>query len=87
MVQHFYLGTQLLGGVKDATSVIIPHEQTQSNRICCFQNLDAVFPKDLFPDVLEMTTAVVVPCGGPKTSPRTSIYNVVIFTFSGPLGL
>ena len=35
--------------------------------------LDAVFPKDLFSDYLELTTAVVVPCGGPKKSPRISI--------------
>ena len=26
------------------------HEQTQSNRVCCFQTLDAVFPKDLLSD-------------------------------------
>ena len=38
----------LLGGVRDVTSVIISHEQTQSNHVCCFQTLDAVFPKDLF---------------------------------------
>ena len=35
--------------------------------------LDAVFPKDLFSDYLETATAVVVQCGGPKMSPRTSI--------------
>ena len=27
-------------------SAIISHEQTQSNRVCCFQTLGAVFPKD-----------------------------------------
>ena len=36
-------------------------------------NLDAVFPKDRSSDYLELTTAVVVPCGGPKKYPRTSI--------------
>ena len=42
----------LLGGVTDVASVIISHEQTQSNRVCCFQTLDAVFPKDLLSDYL-----------------------------------
>ena len=31
-------------------SVIISLEQTQSNRVCCFQTLEAVFPKDHFSD-------------------------------------
>ena len=35
-----------LGGVRDAASAIISHEQTQSNRVCCFQTLDAIFAKD-----------------------------------------
>ena len=39
-----------LSGVRDVASVIILHEQTQSNRVCCFQTLNAVFPKDLFSD-------------------------------------
>ena len=39
-----------LGGVRDVLSAIISHEQTQYNRICRFQTLDAVFPKDLFSD-------------------------------------
>ena len=30
----------------------IPHEQTKSNRVCDFQTLDAVFPKDIVPDYL-----------------------------------
>ena len=30
-----------LGGVRDVACVIISNEQTQSNRVCCF---DAVFP-------------------------------------------
>ena len=34
-----------------------------------YQTLDAVFPKDLFSDCLEITTAVIVPCGGPKSLP------------------
>ena len=62
------------------------------SRVCCFQTLDAVFRKDLISDYLEITTAVVVPCGGPKQSPRTSIqcYFFVLFfvvLFSDPLGL
>ena len=46
-----YLGVVLypvLGGVRDIASAITPYEQTQSNRVCCSQTLDAVFPKDLF---------------------------------------
>ena len=39
-----------LGGVMDVESAIICHEQTQSNRVCCFQSPDAVFTKDLFSD-------------------------------------
>ena len=62
-----------LGGVRDVASAITSHEQTQSNRVCCFQTLDAVFPKHLLSDYLETTPAVVVPCCGPKKSSRTSI--------------
>ena len=58
---------------RDVASTIISHEQTQSNRVCCFQTLDAVFPKDLFSNYSEITTAVFVPCGGCKKYPRTSI--------------
>ena len=43
------------------------------NRLNSFHTLDAVFPKDLFSDYLETTTAVVVQCGGQKKSSRTSI--------------
>ena len=39
----------------------------------------------VFTDYLETTTAVVVPCGGPKSLPVHQ-YSVVIFTYSGPLG-
>ena len=42
--------------------------------------------KGLFSDYLELTTAFIVPCGSPKKSPLHR-YSVVIFTFSGPLGL
>ena len=28
--------------------VHVSHEQTQENRVDCFQTLDTVFPKDLF---------------------------------------
>ena len=62
-----------LGCVRDIASAIISHELIQLNRVYCFQALDAVFPKELFSDYLETTTAVVVPCGGPKKSPCTSI--------------
>ena len=41
-----------LGGVRDVTSAIISHEQTQSNRVCYLQTLDAVFPKDPLSDYL-----------------------------------
>ena len=39
-----------LGGVRDVASAIISdHEETQSNRVCCFKTLeDDVFPKNLF---------------------------------------
>ena len=55
-VQHLFesrvaLNTGL-GGMRDVVSAIISHEQTQSNRVCCFQTLDAVLPKDLFSDYL-----------------------------------
>ena len=36
-----------LGGVRDVASAVISHQLTQSNGFCCFQTLDAVFPKDL----------------------------------------
>ena len=77
-----------LGGVRDVASASITFalEQTQSNRVCYFQTLDAVFPKDHFSDYLEITTDVVVPCGGPKIL-LVHRYSVVMFTLSGPLGL
>ena len=37
-----------LGGVRDVASINISHDQTQSNRVCCFQIVDAVPPQDLF---------------------------------------
>ena len=41
----------VLGGVRDVASAMISHEQTlKSDRVCCFQTLDAAFPKDLFSD-------------------------------------
>ena len=39
-----------LGSVRDVASAIISHEHSQTNRVCYFQNLNAVFPKDLFSD-------------------------------------
>ena len=75
-----------LGGVRCVASAIIAHEQTRTNRVCCFQTLDLIFPKDLFSDHLETTTAVVVSCGALKSLPAHR-YSLVIFTFSGPFGL
>ena len=46
---------------------------TVMSRLRQTESADAVFPKDLLSDYVEITTAVVVPCGGPKRSPRTSI--------------
>ena len=50
--------------MRDVASAIISHEQTQKPSLL-FQTLDAVFPKDLFSDYLEITTAIVVQSGGP----------------------
>ena len=36
-----------LGGVRDIAFAIISHKQTQSNRVCYFQDLNAIFQKDL----------------------------------------
>ena len=36
----------VLRGVRDVASAIISHEQSQLNRVCCFNRLDAVFSKD-----------------------------------------
>ena len=38
----------VLGGMRNVVSTIISHEQTKSNRVCCFVTLNAVFPRDLF---------------------------------------
>ena len=43
----------------------ICHEQTQTYREFCFKTLDAELLKDLFSEHLEITTAVIVPYGGP----------------------
>ena len=42
-----------LGGVRDVAYAIISHEQTQLNLVCCFQALDAVFPKDPFLQIID----------------------------------
>ena len=39
-------------GVKDVAAAILSNKQTQSNRVCCFQTMDAVFPKVPFSDHL-----------------------------------
>ena len=53
-VRNFYLETVLLtsgiGRLRDVASASISHEQTQSNRVCWFQTLDAAIQKDLFSD-------------------------------------
>ena len=38
--------------MRDVASVIISHEQTQSNRLCCFQNLDNVFQRISFQNIV-----------------------------------
>ena len=48
--------------------------------------LSFYFPKDLLLDYIEITTAVVAQCGGPKNLP-VHRYSVVIFTFSVFWGL
>ena len=75
-----------LGGMRCVASAIIAHEQTRSNRVCCFQTLDLVFPKDLSSDYLEITTAVVVSSCALKSLP-VHRFSPVIFIFSAPLGL
>ena len=62
-------------------SVMILHEHTQLNRFCCFQTLDAVFSKDLFPEQPSLCRVA-----GLKSLP-VHRYSVVICTFSGSLGL
>ena len=44
--------------MRNVASAIISHEQTQSYGVCCFQILDAVFPKDLFFSDYLMKSAV-----------------------------
>ena len=50
-----------VSGVRNGTSANISHEQTQSNQVCCFQMLDAVFPMDLFSDCLQIYLDAVFP--------------------------
>ena len=40
-----------------------------------------------YTNYLETTTAVVMPCGGPKSLPVHRYSVDIIFTYSGPLGL
>ena len=49
---------------------ISSHEKTQLNEVCCFLIL---YEGCVFPEYLEITTAVSVPHGVNKTSPYTSI--------------
>ena len=47
---------------------ITAHEQTQSIPVCCFQTLDAVFPKDLFSDYFDLLSQSVEYNGKKNTS-------------------
>ena len=37
-----------ISGMRDVTSAIISHEQTQQKPVCCFQFMASVFLKDPF---------------------------------------
>ena len=76
-----------LGGVRDVAPAIISHEQTQYNRVCCFQTLDAVFPKDPFLQIIKRPQQLSLCRVAALKSIPIHRYSVVIFTFSGPLGL
>ena len=49
-----------VGGVRDVASAIISHEQILSNWFCCFQTVDAVFPKELFSDYFHYAGSLLV---------------------------
>ena len=57
------------------------------NRLECavFIFLLLYFQRSPLSDNIDITTSVVVPCGGPKSLPVHRL-SVVIFTFSVPLG-
>ena len=65
----------VVGGVPSVAHVITGHEQTQSNRVCCYLFLGVSFlSKDLtIQNLFIFAAADVVKCGGRKTSPRTSL--------------
>ena len=69
----------------DVAFAIISHEQTQSNRVCCFQTLDAVFPNVPFQIIISQHLSLF------RVATLQSLpvhrYSVVMFTFSGRLGL
>ena len=44
-----------------------------SQTVSAVFKLDVIFPKGVISDYIEITISVIVPCGGPKWSPRTSI--------------
>ena len=52
----------VLGGVRVDALSINSHEQTQLNRVCCFLILQvlSISKGSVFPDYLEVATAVVV---------------------------
>lgn len=62
------------GGLRNVASSSITYEQTLSNKVYCFQDLNAVFPKSPpFSYYLDITTTFVVTCGGLEKYPRISI--------------
>ena len=64
----------VLGGVSGVALFITGHEQTQKTEFAIFISLMwSLLPEDLTNQNLFIFTAAgVVPCGGRKTSPRTS---------------
>ena len=61
----------VLVGVRDVAFPSISHEQTHQTELAVFQLIGSLFPTD--PPFRLFITAVIVPCGSCKTSPRTSI--------------
>ena len=80
------LGTawKLCGHASNLPSYCAPsHEQTKSNRVCCFQILDAVFQKNPLWRSQQLSLCRVAAL---KSFP-VHRYSFAIFTCSGPFGL
>ena len=58
-----------LGGVRDVAPAIISPEHTQIKPSLLFSNFGCCVSKGSLLDYLELTTAAVMPCGGPKSLP------------------